>query len=190
MILAPNRTLADHAQVYSDGRTAIDPESSLVPLICSTNGLAESSYFMVLRMPSQSVAPLNPLGFTKCPSCTTSTQPPADRLIVYSPALGAVLKLVNPAKLPSFGARSGGVGSLASAGVTKASVIPLDGNAASSLPELNLARSGAVSAARSRSIGHLNLSQPLGSSAAQAGAAQSISNATMNILRMINPLQS
>ena len=31
---------------------------SLVPLICSTNGLAEISYFMVLRMPSQSVAPL------------------------------------------------------------------------------------------------------------------------------------
>ena len=57
--------------VYSRGRIAIDTESSLAPLICSTNGLAEISYFMVLRMPSQSVAPLKAFGFRKCPSCTT-----------------------------------------------------------------------------------------------------------------------
>src|SRR5260221_9251478 len=100
--------------VYSDGRIATDTESSLVPLTCSTNGLAEISYFMVLRMPSQSVAPLKAFGLRKCPSCTTSTQPPAERLIVYRPALGAFLKLAKPAKVPSFGARSGGEGSLAS----------------------------------------------------------------------------
>jgi hypothetical protein len=44
--------------------------------------------------------------------------------------------------------------------------------------------------ARSRSIGHLNLSQPLGSSAAHAGAAPSNTNTTRQDLRMINPLQS
>src|SRR3981081_4103597 len=145
MILAPNRTLADHAQVYSDGRTAIDPESSLVPLICSTNGLAESSYFMVLRMPSQSVAPLKPLGFTKCPSCTTSTQPPAERLMVYRPAFGAFLKFAKPANVPSLGARSGGEGNFASPGMTKAIVIPVEGSALSSPPDTSLMRSGAVS---------------------------------------------
>jgi len=68
--------------VYSDGRIATDTASSLVPLTCSTNGLAEISYFMVLRMPSQSVAPLKAFGLRKCPSCTTSIQPPAERLIV------------------------------------------------------------------------------------------------------------
>src|SRR5258707_3401643 len=67
---------------YSVGRIAIEIELSLVPLTCSTNGLAESSYFMVLRMPSQSVAPLNAFGLRKWPSCTTSTQPPEDRLTV------------------------------------------------------------------------------------------------------------
>src|ERR1700733_13596438 len=44
--------------VYSDGRIATDTASSLMPLISSTNGSAEISYFMVLRMPSKSVAPL------------------------------------------------------------------------------------------------------------------------------------
>jgi hypothetical protein len=68
MISSPNRTLAGHTQVYSDGKIAIDTEFSLVPLTCSTNGLAPISYFMVLRMPSQSVAPLKALGFRKCPS--------------------------------------------------------------------------------------------------------------------------
>src|ERR1700686_4349614 len=43
---------------------------------------AAISYFMVLRRPSQSVAPLKAFGLRKCPSCTTSTQPPADRLTV------------------------------------------------------------------------------------------------------------
>ena len=50
---------------YSEGRIATEIEFSLVPLTCSTKGLAESSYFMVFRMPSQSVAPLKPLGFRK-----------------------------------------------------------------------------------------------------------------------------
>src|SRR5271168_2189082 len=99
------------------------------------------------------------------------------------PALGVPLTLVNPANVPSFGARSGGVGNLASPGASNASVMPVEGSAASSLPEASLARSGAVSAARSRSIGHLNLSQPLGSSAACAGAA-AIMNAIRRNLRM------
>src|ERR1700746_2861429 len=89
----------------------------------------------------------------------------------------ALLKLMNPAKVPSFGARSGGVGSLASAGVVRLSVMPVDGTAARSAAEASLTRSGAVSAARSWSIFHLNLSQPLGSSAAQAGTAPSNTNA-------------
>src|SRR5665213_2032553 len=68
--------------VYSDGRIATEMASCLVPLISSTNGLAESSYFMVLRMPSQSVAPLKALGLRAWPSCTTSIQAPVDRLMV------------------------------------------------------------------------------------------------------------
>ena len=142
------RSTFEASSRYSVGRIAIEIELSLVPLTCSTNGLAESSYFMVL------------------------------------PALGAFLMLAKPAKVPSLGARSGGVGSLASAGVASARVTPLDGNAASAPPDVSLARSGAVSAARSRSIGHLNLSQPLGSSAAQAGAAPSNSNAMRKGARM------
>src|ERR1700761_8382300 len=97
----------------------------------------------------------------------------------------ALLKLMNPAKVPSFGARSGGVGSLASAGVVRLSVMPVDGTAASSAPEASLTRSGAVSAARSWSIFHLNLSQPLGSSAAQAGTAPSNTNAMKSGARML-----
>src|ERR1700716_2795695 len=93
------------------------------------------------------------------------------------PALGAALMLANPAKVPSLGARSGGEGSLASAGARSASVTPVGGKAASSLPDVSFVRSGAVSTARSRSIGHLNLSQPLGSSAAHAEAVPSNTNA-------------
>ena len=52
------------------------------------------------------------------------------------------------------------------------------GRAAISAPDASLRRSGAVSAARSRSIGHLNLSQPLGSSAPQAGEAPSNAHAS------------
>src|ERR1700722_1151512 len=100
------------------------------------------------------------------------------------PAFGALLKLAKPAKVLSFGARSGGVGSFASAGACKPSVIPVDGRAASSPPEASLMRSGAVSAARSCSIGHLNLSQPLGSSAAKAGAVASRTNPTSRSARI------
>src|SRR5579871_1296920 len=50
---------------YSDGKIAIEIDSSLAPEICSTKGVAPSSYFMVLRMPSQSVAPLKPLGLSR-----------------------------------------------------------------------------------------------------------------------------
>ena len=68
--------------VYSDGKIATDKALSLAPLISSTNGPAGISYFMVLRMPSQSVAPLKPLGLRACPSWMTSIQAPADRLMV------------------------------------------------------------------------------------------------------------
>src|ERR1700743_1640744 len=50
---------------YSDGRIAIEIALSLVPETCSTKGCAASSYFMVLRIPSQSVAPLNAFGLRK-----------------------------------------------------------------------------------------------------------------------------
>src|SRR6185369_14227341 len=50
-------------EAYSAGRIAIEIESSLVPLTCTKNGAAESSNLTVLRMPSQSVAPLKALGF-------------------------------------------------------------------------------------------------------------------------------
>src|SRR6202011_5098008 len=100
------------------------------------------------------------------------------------PALGAALKLANPAIVPSFAALSGGEGNFASAGVTSDSVMPVDGIAATSLPELSLTRSGAVNTARSWSIGHLNLSQPLGSSAAHTGAAPRASTATSRNFRM------
>jgi hypothetical protein len=69
-------------RAYSAGKIAIETKLSLAPLTCTTNGCAESTYFMVLRMPTQSVAPLKALGFRKWPSCTASTQAPADRLIV------------------------------------------------------------------------------------------------------------
>src|SRR5690349_23356513 len=49
---------------HSVGRIATEMAFSLVPLICSTKGFAVSSYFMVLRMPSQSVAPLKAFGFS------------------------------------------------------------------------------------------------------------------------------
>src|SRR5436305_12362960 len=100
------------------------------------------------------------------------------------PALGALLNVAKPAKVPSFGARSGGTGSLTSPGRVKVSVIPVDGTEGSSAPEASVMRSGAVSAARSRSIPHLNLSQPLGSSAVQAGAAPSSASATRSEVRM------
>ena len=89
--------------------------------------------------------------------------------------------------LEELGARSGGVGSLASAGATRAIVTPVDGMALSSLPERSFVRSGAVSAARAWSIFHLNLSQPLGSSAAQAEVDASKANTRRAELRIINP---
>src|SRR5258705_6417399 len=92
--------------------------------------------------------------------------------------------LAKPANVPSLGARSGGVGSLASAGLRRARVTACEGRAASSAPDASVMRSGAISAARSRSIPHLNLSQPLGSSAAQAGAAPSNASATRSEIRM------
>lgn len=55
-------------RIYSLGRIEIDSELSLAPLIWSTKGLSESRYFMVLRMPSQSVAPLKATGLRTCPS--------------------------------------------------------------------------------------------------------------------------
>src|SRR5690242_15802111 len=67
---------------HSEGRIATEICASFAPLTCKMNRLAASSYFMVLRMPSQSVAPLKAFGLRKCPSWITSTQAPADRLMV------------------------------------------------------------------------------------------------------------
>src|ERR1700722_154525 len=58
------------------------------------------------------------------------------------PAFGALLKLAKPAKVLSFGARSGGVGSFASAGACKPSVIPVDGRGARSPPAASLMGAG------------------------------------------------
>src|ERR1700753_1850813 len=98
------------------------------------------------------------------------------------PAFGAPLKFANPAIVPSLGARSGGEGNFASAGDTSDSVMPVDGTAATLPPDASVMRSGAVNPARSWSIGHLNLSQPLGSSAAHTGAAATVSKATSKSL--------
>ena len=62
--------------------------------------------------------------------------------------------------------------------------------AALTAPDRVKLASGAVSAARSCSIGHLNLSQPLGSSAAHAGAVPSKTKARSRGARIINPPRS
>ena len=64
-LAAPVKAACWSIFAYSEGRIAIEIELSLDPDTCRTNGLDESSYFMVLRMPSQSVAPLNAFGFRK-----------------------------------------------------------------------------------------------------------------------------
>jgi hypothetical protein len=51
--------------LYSAGRIAIEIVFSLLPETWSTKGLSANSYFMVLRMPSQSVAPEKALGLMK-----------------------------------------------------------------------------------------------------------------------------
>src|SRR5262249_4029881 len=77
-----NRSKALLVRPYSLGRIAIETELSFAPLIWSTKGSAESSYFIVFRMPSQSVAPLIGTGLVKWPPCNASIHAPADRLIV------------------------------------------------------------------------------------------------------------
>src|SRR5258708_13158322 len=103
------------------------------------------------------------------------------------PAFGGFGKRAKPANVPSFGARSGGEGRAASLGGRNASSIAVGADAAISAPDMSLGRSGAVSAARSRSIGHLNLSQPLGSSAAHAGTDPSSANAMTRAPPMSHP---
>lgn len=61
------RSKATVCLTYWAGRIEIDSELFLAPLIWSTTGFSESSYFMVLRMPSQSVAPLKATGLRKWP---------------------------------------------------------------------------------------------------------------------------
>lgn len=56
------------ASAYCAGRIAIDSEFSLAPLIWTTKGCADSSYFTDLRMPAQSVAPLKATGLRTFPS--------------------------------------------------------------------------------------------------------------------------
>jgi hypothetical protein len=88
-------------------------ESASTPEIWMTKGFAGISNFTLFRIPSQSWTPLEVTERRNCPSCTTSIQPPADRLMVYLPAFGGLLNVAKPANVPSFGARSGGAGSLA-----------------------------------------------------------------------------
>src|SRR6267378_3086575 len=181
------RELPAHSEA---GTMATLIELASTPEIWRVKGFGRISNFTLFRMPSQPLTPLDVTDRRNCPSCTTSIQPAADRLMVYLPGGSAFLNTANPEKVLAAGLRSGGEGSLASTGVLKPSVIPVDGSALSSLPDASLMRSGAISAARSRSIGHLNLSQPLGSSAAHAEAVPSNASAMMRGARMINPPRS
>jgi hypothetical protein len=79
---------------------------------------------------------------------------------------------------------------LASAAGRKLTIAATGSAGFKSSPDAILGRSGAVSATRSRSIGQLNLSQPLGSSAADAGIAPSKTNAIGKDARIVSPLRA
>src|SRR5271170_446080 len=62
-----------------------------------------------------------------------------------------------------FGARSGGIGNLASANGTSVTVVAKGKGHAARVPDASFGKSVPLSVARSLSSGHLNLSQPTGS---------------------------
>ena len=157
--------------LYSDGRIATDTASSLTPLIWSTNGLRRN---LVLHGLANAVAiggaaeGLWLQGMAVLHHVDPAARGQADGV---DAGLRRALEMWQSRQrcLPSARVRAASAVWPRQA-VCRASVIPVDGKAASSPPDASLMRSGAVSAARSCSMCHLNLSQPLGSSAAQAGA--------------------
>src|ERR1700738_4590337 len=153
-------------------------------------GFGGISNFTLFRIPSQPLTPLDVADRRNCPSCTTSIQPAADRLMVYRPRGSAFLHNAKPEKVLAAGMRSGVVGKLASAAGRKLTIAATGSAGFKSSPAEILSRSGAVSAARSGSIGHLNLSQPVGSSAAHAEVAPSSANEKSKAARIINPPRS
>ena len=165
-------------------------ELASTPEIWMVKGFGGISNFTLFRMPSQPLTPLEVTDRRNCPSCTTSIQPAADRLMVYLPDGSAFLNIANPEKVLAAGLRSGVVGRLASAAGRKLTIAATGSAGFKSSLEAILGRSGALRAARSRSIGHLNLSQPLGSSAADAGIAPNKTSAISKGARIISPLQS
>ena len=58
-------------------------ELASMPEIWITKGFAGISNFTLLRMPSHSLMPLDVIDLRNCPSCATSIQPAADRLVPY-----------------------------------------------------------------------------------------------------------
>src|SRR5215831_12530685 len=113
--------------------TATTMLSAPTPLTCRVNGPLPSSNLTTLRIPSQPCTPLNDLALRNCPFCTTSSQAPADRLTEWSPAV-TPLDDRKPAKVPSFGARSGGVGRPASFDAFRL-ILPANGSVVKSLPD-------------------------------------------------------
>src|SRR5258708_3466778 len=181
------RELPAHSEA---GTMATLIELASTPEIWRVKGFGGISNFTLFRMPSQPLTPLDVTERRNCPSCTTSIQPAADRLMVYLPGGSALLNTVKPEKVLAAGLRSGVVGRLASAARRRLMVAAAGSAGFKSSPDTISSRSGAVSAARSRSIGHLNLSQPLGSSAAEAGIAPSRTNAISKAVRMLSPPRS
>src|SRR5271154_706101 len=79
------------------------------------------------------------------------------------PAAGGAASWMKPAKLSDdFGARSGAIGSLASANGARATTTETGSACATLVPDATVGVSP-MSMARSLSSGHLNLSQPTGS---------------------------
>src|SRR5262249_48514872 len=117
-------------------------------------------------MPSQPVAPVAAIDLSRSPFCATSIQPSDDNVILYVPFCAGAEASINPANvLFDFGARSGAIGSFTSADGSSVTVVANGSGHRTRLPEASFGRSLPVSVARSLSSGHLNLSQPAGSSA-------------------------
>src|ERR1700733_2262466 len=94
---------------------------------------------------------------------------------------------MNPAnESGDFGARSGAVGSLASANGTSATVVAKGILNATRSPDATFGKSEPVSVARSLSSGHLNLSQPTGSwASAGAAIAQAMRTVIANLMARV-----
>src|SRR5712671_6793029 len=72
--------------LYSEAGTMATPiELASTPEIWMVKGFGGISNFTLFRIPSQPLTPLDVTDRRNCPSCTTSIQPAADRLMVYLP---------------------------------------------------------------------------------------------------------